>query len=226
LRQFSAQHIAALSVMAAAIALSLWAARRRPKSRVPLSLALALAIIAGWAGEYVADAVLGIWSAKYNLPLQLTDAVSLVAIVALITRRALPVELCYFWALTASLQAALTPDLAQAFPSVFYFTYFSYHEGAIAAACLLVFGMGLYPRRGAALRVFGATLAVTALAGVGDVVTGGNYMYLRQKPQHSSLLTVMGPWPWYIVSTAALGLVMLLALEALTGGLLRRERRH
>src|SRR5439155_1639858 len=111
----------------------------------------------------------------------------------------------------ASLQATLTPDLAESFPSVFYFAYFAYHEGAVVAACLLVFGMGLYPLRGAAWRVFAATLVVTAVAGLADLVTGGNYMYLREKPEHSSLLDVMGPWPWYIVSTAVLGLVMLLA---------------
>jgi hypothetical integral membrane protein (TIGR02206 family) len=222
LREFSAQHIAALSVMATAIALTVWAARRRPGWAGPLSLALACVILAGWTGEYVADAVLGVWSPKYDLPLQLTDAVSLVAILALCARWALAVELTYFWALTASLQATLTPDLGQSFPSAFYFTYFAYHEGAIVAALMLVFGMALYPRSGAAWRAFAATLAVTAVAAAGDVLTGGNYMYLRQKPQHSSLLNVLGPWPWYIGSTALLGLAMLLALDALTRALRAR----
>ena len=46
------------------------------------------------------------------------------------------VELTYFWALTASLQAVITPDLNQAFPDVLYFTYYATHCGAIAAACL------------------------------------------------------------------------------------------
>jgi hypothetical integral membrane protein (TIGR02206 family) len=176
-------------------------------------------ILAGWVGEYVADAVLGIWSPKYDLPLQLTDAVSLVAILALLSRRALLVELTYFWALTASLQATLTPDLGHSFPSAFYFTYFAYHGGAIVAALFLVFGLELYPRPGAVWRAFAATLVVTAVAALGDVLTGGNDMYLRAKPQHASLLNAMGPWPWYIASTAVLGLAMLLAVDALTRGL-------
>ena len=187
---------------------------------------LALLVLAGWIGEYVADVVLGTWNIKYDLPLQLTDAVSLVTILALWTRRQLLVELTYFWSLTASLQAILTPDLAQTFPSVYYFTYFIYHVGAVVAACLLVFGCRLYPRRGAFRRVFAITLAFAALVGVADIVTGGNYMYLRAKPVHNSLLNVMGPWPWYIASTAVLALALLYALQLLADWLRRRDTGH
>jgi hypothetical integral membrane protein (TIGR02206 family) len=223
-RQFSAQHIAALAVLVLAASVAVWTARHRPgRWQSFFSASLAGAILAGWAGEYVADAVLGTWSVKYTLPLQLTDAVSAMAITALLTRRRLLVELTYFWAFTASLQAALTPDLAQAFPSIFYFTYFTYHVGAIVAACLLVFGCRLYPRHDAIWRVYGLTLCWAALAGLGDVITGGNYMYLRSKPVQHSLLNVMGPWPWYIASGAAVGLLMFLALRALPDVARRRD---
>jgi hypothetical integral membrane protein (TIGR02206 family) len=216
-RQFSPAHLAALAALVLATAGSVWAARRRPGGwTVAFSRGLALLILAGWAGEYVADATLGSWSVKYTLPLQLTDAVSLAAILALWTRRALLVEVAYMWALTASLQAVLTPDLGQGFPSVFYFTYFTYHLGVIVAGAFLVFGCRIYPRPRAAWRVFAATLAFAAVAGAADSITGGNYMYLRAKPLHASLLTVMSQWPWYIVEAAALGLAMLVALAACT----------
>jgi len=107
--------------------------------------ALAVVILVGWVGEYAAEVARGTWPAEYNLPLQLTDAVSAAAVLALWSRRALLVELVYFWSLTASLQAVLTPDLGQTFPSI-YFTYFTYHIGAVLAACFLVFGCRLYPR--------------------------------------------------------------------------------
>jgi hypothetical integral membrane protein (TIGR02206 family) len=222
-RQFSVEHVAALAAMAAAASGSVWLARRGfERATAGVSRALAVAILSAWIGEQVADAVEGIWSTKYTLPLQLTDVVSLTAAAALWRPRPLLVELTYFWALTASLQAALTPDLAETFPSVFYFTYFTYHGGAIAGGLLLVFGRGLYPRPGAAWRVFAATLGVTAVVAVADLATGGNYMYLRDKPAHSSLLDAMSPWPWYIAETAVLGLAMLLAIEALTAAIRRR----
>jgi hypothetical integral membrane protein (TIGR02206 family) len=215
-RQFSDQHIAALAVMVLTTAVSVWAARRHPDRWVrPYAVALALVILAAWVGEYVADAVLGIWAVKYTLPLQLTDAASLAAVLALLTRRPLLIELTFFWAFTASLQAVLTPDLTQAFPSIFYFTYFTYHIGAIVAASFLVFGCRLYPRAGALWRVYAITLAFTALPAIGDLLSGGNYMYLRDKPAHSSLLSLMGRWPWYIVETAALAFLMLVCVAGL-----------
>jgi hypothetical integral membrane protein (TIGR02206 family) len=226
MRQFSDEHLAALAVLIATTVASVWMARRHP-GRVTDAFARALAvlILAGWIGEYAADVANGIWTVKYDLPLQLTDAVSATAVLALWTRRALLVELVYFWALTASLQATVTPDLAQSFPSVYYFTYFDYHIGAVVAGCLLVFGYGLYPRKRAAWRVFALTLAFAAVSGTGDLITGGNYMYLRVKPQHNSLLSLMGPWPWYIAETALLGLAMLLALQWLASSVGRRDRR-
>jgi hypothetical integral membrane protein (TIGR02206 family) len=224
LRQFSDAHLAALAVLALGAVAVVWAPRRRPGSwTVGLAWVLALAILAGWAGEYLADAILGTWTVRYDLPLQLTDAVSVVSILALCTRRMALVELSYLWSLTASLQAVLTPDLAVSFPSVYYFTYFAYHVGAILGACLLVLGCRQYPRAGAVWRVFATTLAFTAVAALADVLTGGNYMYLSEKPQHSSLLDVMGPWPWYIASTAVLGLALLAIVNELTAFVAQRS---
>lgn len=225
MRQFSTPHLAALAVLILATGAAILIARRHPGRPTDwLAGMLAVGILAGWAGEYVADVVTGTWSIKYTLPLQLTDAVSLSAVLALVTRRRLFVELAYFWSLTATLQATVTPDLAQNFPSVYYFTYFAYHLGAIIAGCMLVFGCRLYPRAHAAWRVWLLTLAWACLSATGDIITGGNYMYIRAKPVHSSLLSVMGPWPWYIASAIVLALAMLLALQWLTDQVARHDR--
>ena len=87
---------------------------------------------------------------------------------------------------------------------------------------MLVIGRGIVPRPGAVWRVFGATLAVAAAAGTANLLTGGNYMWLREKPDEGSLLDFMGPWPWYIVSAAVLGL-LLFTLLARRSGAARRQ---
>ena len=155
----------------------------------------------------------GSWSLDDNLPLHLTDVVTIVAVIALWTERVRFVELTYFWALTASLQALLTPNLTESTATIFVVTFFVTHSGAIVGAILLVFGRGIVPAAGAVWRVFGATLAVAAAAAVGDLATGGNYMFLREKPSTASLLDVMGPWPLYIAVAAVLALALFALLD-------------
>ena len=217
MRQFSPPHLAALAVMVLGVGTSVYAARRHPGPwTTTFARGLAVLIAAGWLGEYVYDVVMGTWSIRFTLPLQLTDVVSLTAILALWTRRILLIELAYYWSFSASLQAVLTPDLHTTFPNTLYFTYFIYHVGAIIASAFLVFGLEHYPRKGAVWRVFGATLAWAAVAGIADIVTGGNYMYLAWKPTHASLLSVLGPWPWYIAGAAGVALAMLLLVAGVT----------
>jgi hypothetical integral membrane protein (TIGR02206 family) len=214
---WSGEHLAAIAATAIAAALLVAGARRGGDAfAVPVGRVLALVILGGFVCEQLTYALRGTWTAEVNLPLQLTDAVTLAAVAALWRPdTALLVELVYFWALSASLQAVVTPDLGHAFPDVLFFTYFATHSGAIAAAFLLVFGTRRAPRPGALRRVYALTAAFAALAAAGTLITGGNYMFLRRKPAHDSLLDVMGPWPVYIAAGAALGLLLFVALAAI-----------
>jgi hypothetical integral membrane protein (TIGR02206 family) len=222
-RQFSPPHLAALAVLVITSIVGVALARRYPgRPTTVLCRGLAVVIFAAWAGEYVADAVTGIWTIQYDLPLQLTDTISVVSAIALWTRRRSLAEIVYLWALSASLQATITPDLDWTFPSIFYFTYFIYHEGAIVAGLVLVFGCGLYPRPWAWLRTFAATLLVAACAGTADaLIPGADYMFLASKPPYASLFNVLGPWPWYIISVAGVAIAMVLILQAIAGALRR-----
>lgn len=226
MEQWSGDHLAALFVTAVVAALLTVGARRRGDAwAVPIGRWLAVVILGAFVCEQLTYALRGDWTVQVNLPLHLTDAVTLVSVAALWRpRSALLVELVYFWALSASLQATLTPDLGQSFPDPLFFTYFAAHSGAIAAACLLVFGARRVPRPNAVWRVYAITVAFAGLAAIGTVVTGGNYMFLRRKPGDGSLLDFMGPWPIYIFVAAVVGLVIFLALSALAGRIATRSR--
>jgi hypothetical integral membrane protein (TIGR02206 family) len=216
-KHWSAEHIAALAATAILAALLVVGARRWGEGwAVAIGRGLAVVILSGYVCEQLTYALRDEWTVEVNLPLHLTDAVTLASVAAL-WRPNSPalVELVYFWALSASLQAVLTPDVSLSFPDILYFTYFVTHSGAVAAACLLVFGARRSPRPGAVWRVYAITVAFTGLAAVATVLTGGNYMFLRHKPSQGSLLDFMGPWPVYIFVAAALGLTIFLALDAL-----------
>ena len=101
-----------------------------------------------------------------------------------------------------------TPDLDADFPDLEFFEFVVGHLGIVTAALFLVIGLRLHPRRGAVLRVIAITATYTAVVGGIDWSTGANYMFLAMIPQHPSLLSVLGPWPWYIVNAAA-GAVLL-----------------
>src|SRR5688572_7092177 len=158
---WSGEHIAALVTTAVVAALLVAGARRWQDAwAVAIGRGLAVVILGAYLCEHLTYAVRGEWTARVNLPLHLTDAVTLVSIAALWRPScALLVELVYFWALSASLQAVLTPDLGRGFPDPLFFTYFVTHSGAVAAACLLVFGSRRTPRPGAVWRTYAITLA-------------------------------------------------------------------
>ena len=163
----------------------------------------------------LAPAVAGGWSVGSSLPLALCDVALIVAAVACWWPQwALAVELTYFWGLTGTLQAVLTPDLSAGFPRLEFFMFVVGHVGIVIAALYLVVGLRLRPRPGSVWRVFAITVAWTVLVGVFDWLTGSNYMFLAQVPRNASLLSLLGPWPWYILGAAGVAVVLLLVLDA------------
>jgi hypothetical integral membrane protein (TIGR02206 family) len=192
------------------------AARARPGPWTRLvSRGLAGLLIGAVLAYHLVVALRGSYALDFDLPLHLTDAVTVVAALALWSLRPLLFELTYFWGLTASLPAVLTPALGadDRYPSLLFWHYFVTHSGVVLAAVFLAFGLGLTARPRAVRRVFLATAAWTAVAAVGNALTGGNYMFLRERPETPSLLDYLGPWPWYILSTALLALALFALLD-------------
>ena len=211
----SPEHLAVLALTAAAcVGLGL-AARRGPLAgrTVPAGRALGVVLLVNEVAFHVVHHLDVGLSPRDDLPLHLTDAATIVAIVALWWRLPLAVELTYFWAFAATLQALLTPDLDRSFPDYRWWWFVISHSGVMIAAVLLVWGRRLTPRPGAPLRVFAWTLPVAVLAGLGSWAFDGNYMFLREPPEAGSLLGLMGPWPWYIPAAAVLALALFWLLD-------------
>jgi hypothetical integral membrane protein (TIGR02206 family) len=147
------------------------------------------------------------------LPLHLCDLLLILGVAVLFTRRLALAEVVYYWAAAGTLMAILTPDVRYGFPHSRFVVFFGFHGLVIAMMAVAVAGMRLEPRRGSALRTWLLTNAYAALVALVNQAWGTNYMFLCQKPRGSTLLDLLGPWPWYVVAGSAVALGLFLLLE-------------
>ena len=212
---FGLSHATAIALtIAVAIGLSLWA-RRVPSHRRALRLSLAAFVGLSGAVYVAVEAAVGV-SWRVYAPLHLCDLAVFVAVVALLTERQLPFELLFYWGLTGTLLALVTPDLAEDFPHHRFVFYFAQHGSLVIAAVFLVLGLGMRPSRGSVVRAWLWLNAVGLVVGVIDFALSCNFLFLRHKPEADTPLSWFGPWPWYIVvcEGIALGMFGLLWLVA------------
>ena len=47
-----------------------------------------------------------------------------------------------------------------------------------------------------------------------NLVTNGNYLFLRSVPPGPNLMSVLGPWPWYIFWAAIVAIAIFVLLDA------------
>jgi hypothetical integral membrane protein (TIGR02206 family) len=211
---FGAAHLGALVLTGVTGAGLAALVRTRPRAGSLVRVALFAGISLLLAFELGIAAREGWLTWQTLLPLHLCDAAMVLALVSLLWPRRGPVEILYFWAVAGSGLAMLTPDLPWGFPRWEFVVFFGLHGLVLVAAVVLVFGLGLRPRRGSPGRAFLVTLALAAVAGTVDLLLGVNFMFLRGTPPTPTLLDHMGPWPVYIVVAAAVAFALfhLLAL--------------
>jgi hypothetical integral membrane protein (TIGR02206 family) len=208
-------HIGMLAAIAALAVAAAVGARRRPGAWLPVArILLGLVLLlaeASWWVELIRDPS---QVRAHGLPLEICDTNVLATTAALWWRRQLLLELSWFWGLTGAISSLLTPSPAAAFPDWLYFQYFIVHGGLVVAAALLVIGLRQAPRPGALVRVLVATALYGAMIALFDIVTGQNVLYLRgYPPGPPTLLNALGPWPWYLVSVAALTVALFALLD-------------
>ena len=144
------------------------------------------------------------------LPMNLCDWAALLTIVTLLRPGQRSYELAYFWALSGTLQALLTPDLRYDFPDMRFDVFFLFHSGIIAAVLYLTFGARLRPWPSSLPRVVLWSLVYLGCAFAVNAIFNTNFGYLSAKPPGPSLFDAMAPWPYYIGELAVLGLLSIL----------------
>ena len=141
------------------------------------------------------------------VPFQLCDVGLLLTAVALWGAGGQIAELAYFWGLSGSLQAIATPNLAEPFPSVVWWTFFLDHVGIVLGVVYLAASGRIHPTQRSVWRVWGWRNGYAVVAGLANWIWGTNYGFLARKPAQPSLLDYFGPWPVYIIGLEAAALV-------------------
>lgn len=212
---FSLQHVVTLAVLG-----GLAAAVIRARKREWVGRLLAAVLIGYVVAIYAQKGLAGDLGWDNGLPLELCHWVMAACVVSLLRANRLATEIAYYWGAAGTLQATLTPDLAQGFPSWEFLQFFWSHGGILLGIAFLVARPAFRPGPRAVLRMFAAVNAYAVVVGTLNAIFGWNYGYLCGKPAHPSLLDLLGPWPWYLVSLEFVGLASFWLLDLL----LRRLR--
>jgi hypothetical integral membrane protein (TIGR02206 family) len=200
---YGASHLGAVLVLATWIVVLLALGRvADPRDRLGKAVAIVLAVaVVPLQAVYFTP---GYWDPQRTLPIQLCDLAAVAAIVALLTHHRWAAALTYYWGITLTTQAVITPDLAADFPDPVFLLFWVVHVGTVWAAVHLTWTRGIHPD----WRSYGVAFATTAVWAVAvfclNLALGSNYGYLNEKPGAASVLDLLGPWPWYVVAEVAI----------------------
>jgi hypothetical integral membrane protein (TIGR02206 family) len=140
-----------------------------------------------------------------GLPLQLSDLAGYVTAYALWSHRPWAFSLTYYWGLTLSVQALVSPALRGAdFPSIGYLAFWLIHLFVVWAALYLTLGRRMRPTWRSYRLTVVVTICWAATMLVFNDIAGTNYGFLNAKPAVDSVLDLLGPWPWYLLPETAL----------------------
>jgi hypothetical integral membrane protein (TIGR02206 family) len=148
----------------------------------------------------------GNWDITYTLPFQLCSISLIISLILLMTNSRVLATVLYFIGGVGAFAALLTPELFLGFPHFRFFQFFITHMVIIWTALYFVWVRGYYPGK---MSVWVAFLFLNGCSFVAfwvNRLTGGNYMFLAQKPENASLIDYLGPYPYYILSLEALAL--------------------
>jgi hypothetical integral membrane protein (TIGR02206 family) len=157
----------------------------------------------------------GAWTIQTMLPLHLCSVMVFAGAAMMATGSYALYEFVYFLGIGGALQALFTPNIGiYGFPHFRFFQTFIAHGFIIFSAVYMTAVEGYRPYLKSLFKVgIGGNIYMIAVTLI-NLRIGSNYLYTAHKPATSTLLDVLGPWPWYILSMEALGLVVCALLYA------------
>jgi hypothetical integral membrane protein (TIGR02206 family) len=207
---FGSGHLLALGVLTIVVVLLVRgrqslgdSARRRGR------LLLAAAIVIGELSWHAWALSQGIWSLQLSLPLHACSIGLWSSVFILLTRNYRVYEIIFFIGIVGATQALLTPNAGEyGLPHFRAVQTMTSHSLLVTAMVWMTVIEGMRPTWKSVWRtMFAANLYMVFVTAV-NVSLGSNYMYTLAKPPGTSILDLMGPWPWYLFYAEFLALAL------------------
>ncbi|OZM57689.1 TIGR02206 family membrane protein [Lottiidibacillus patelloidae] len=152
------------------------------------------------------------WDVAINLPFQLCSLSLYLCMFMLITKSYRIFELTFFVSMTGAFVAMITPELFFGFPHFRFFQFFMAHL-VIIITCLYMLWIEKYQITFHSLiRAFIGLNILAIGVFILNKVLDSNYMFLIHKPVNPSLIDLLGPYPWYILSLELISFILFLIL--------------
>ena len=207
---FGTGHLIALSIIGAIVAFLVWGwkdpsddAKRRARLLIVIMFLLTEV---SWHGWNLAN---GTWNIQYHLPLHLCSIAIWSTTYILITRSYRVYEIVYFFGIIGASQTVLTPEAGiYGLPHFRAIQTLAAHGMVVIALVYLTAIEGFRPTWTSVWKtMLVLNIYLVIVTGI-NYMLGSNYMYTMQKPDTASLLDLMGPWPWYLLTAEFLALLL------------------
>jgi len=212
---FSLEHILTVAGFAVVIAVAIAAARGIDRDRRRL-LELSVAALAGalWVGIVIWGFAPSRFDPRWSYPINICDLVALIVPIAFVRPHWRWHALLYFWGLTLSTQAILTPDLVSGPSTLAFWIFWLMHVLIVGGAVYVLVVRRYRPTwRDCAFAISVAVLWLIVVFAI-DLATGFNYGYVgNAKPKQPTLIDYLGPWPQRVAVMAILGSVAMMILQ-------------
>ncbi|MCM3091607.1 MULTISPECIES: YwaF family protein [unclassified Cytobacillus] len=142
----------------------------------------------------------GEWDISFTLPLQLCSISLVLSLLLLASKSKAIFQIVYYLGVTGAFMAILTPELFLGFPHFRYFQFFITHNLIIWTCLYFVLVHQFKPTGIGLFQSFVFLNLCASAAFFANKLTGGNYMFLSQKPENNTLLDYLGPYPYYIIT--------------------------
>lgn len=213
--RWGASHIGALVLLMFAVAALVSARRCSEQGRVLLCRGLALFLLLLTAAEYSYRALEAVPDpAGEYLPLHFCGVMVFVSAYALWFRRPWACAMVYYSVLTACTQALITPALTHDFPHPRFCFFFASHSALLLAALALPLLQGWRTRKWDPFLTLGLMDVYMLCVIPVNLLLGTNYGFTQEAPP-GSILSLLGPAPWYFLVLHLPGLAVFWVLSRL-----------